>query len=171
MAGIFALFTAIGFGRHLHDRPVPQRLHNFSADGYVLQISNERLANIIEKLSQPEQRLLILRFVLELNDREIWQEDALFQKRHPMPPHKCFAKSTETTDVGTAMKKLNGKVHASATSICYQGSPRRGGPMRWNRFWQHYDAYINKLCLRTMVDESGQPHKQVDSYMKGQFTK
>ena len=43
----------------------------FSADGYTLQISNERLTNIIEKLSQPEQRLLILRFVLELNDEEI----------------------------------------------------------------------------------------------------
>lgn len=43
----------------------------FSADGYTLQISNERLANIMEKLSQFEQRLLILRFVPELNDREI----------------------------------------------------------------------------------------------------
>lgn len=43
----------------------------FSADGYTLQISNERLENIIEKLSQSEQRLLILRFVLELNDGEI----------------------------------------------------------------------------------------------------
>ena len=43
----------------------------FSADGYTLQINNERLANIMEKLSQSEQRLLILRFVLELNDREI----------------------------------------------------------------------------------------------------
>ena len=43
----------------------------FSADGYTLQISNERLANIMEKLSQSEQRLLILRYVLELNDREI----------------------------------------------------------------------------------------------------
>ena len=29
MADIFALFAAIGFGRHLHDRPVPQRLHRF----------------------------------------------------------------------------------------------------------------------------------------------
>ena len=49
----------------------PSDYITFSADGYALQISNERLANIIEKLSQPEQRLLILRFVLELNDREI----------------------------------------------------------------------------------------------------
>ena len=49
----------------------PSDYTTFSADGYALQISNERLANIIEKLSQPEQRLLILRFVLELNDREI----------------------------------------------------------------------------------------------------
>lgn len=43
----------------------------FSADGYTLQISNEQLANIIEELPQPERRLLILCFVLELNDREI----------------------------------------------------------------------------------------------------
>ena len=43
----------------------------FSADGHTLQISNERLANIMEKLSQSEQRLLILRFVLELHDGEI----------------------------------------------------------------------------------------------------
>ena len=43
----------------------------FSADGHTLQISNERLANIMEKLSQSEQRLLIFRFVLELNDWEI----------------------------------------------------------------------------------------------------
>jgi len=49
----------------------PSDYTTFSADSYALQISNERLANIIEKLSQPEQRLLILRFVLELNDREI----------------------------------------------------------------------------------------------------
>ena len=43
----------------------------FSADGYTLQISNEQLANIIEKLPQPERRLLILSFALELNDWEI----------------------------------------------------------------------------------------------------
>lgn len=34
---------------------------------------------------------------------------------------------------------------------------------------QHYDGYINKLCLRTIVDESGQTHKQVDPYMKGRL--
>ena len=49
----------------------PSGYTTFSADGYALQISNERLANIMEKLSQFEQRLLILRFVPELNDREI----------------------------------------------------------------------------------------------------
>lgn len=43
----------------------------FSADGYTLQISNEQLANIMKKLSKPEQRILILRYVLELNDGEI----------------------------------------------------------------------------------------------------
>lgn len=49
----------------------PSDYITFSADGYTLQISNEQLANIIEELSQPERRLLILCFVLELNDREI----------------------------------------------------------------------------------------------------
>lgn len=43
----------------------------FSADGYTLKMSNEQVANIIEKLPQPEQRLLILRFALELSDSEI----------------------------------------------------------------------------------------------------
>ena len=46
----------------------PSDYITFSADGYTLQISNEQLANIIEKLPQS---LLILRFVPELNDREI----------------------------------------------------------------------------------------------------
>lgn len=49
----------------------PSDYITFSVDGYTLQISNEQVANIIEKLPQPEQRLLILRFVLELNDREV----------------------------------------------------------------------------------------------------
>ena len=49
----------------------PSNYIAFSADGYTLQISNEQLANIMEKLSQSEQRLLILRVMLELNDREI----------------------------------------------------------------------------------------------------
>ena len=48
----------------------PSDYITFSTDGYTLQISNEQLANIVEKLPQPERRLLILRFVLELNDRE-----------------------------------------------------------------------------------------------------
>lgn len=43
----------------------------FSADGCTLRITNERLAGIFEKLPKQEQRLLILRFVLELSDREI----------------------------------------------------------------------------------------------------
>ena len=43
----------------------PSDYITFSANGYTLQISNEQLANIIEKLPQPARRLLILRFVLD----------------------------------------------------------------------------------------------------------
>ena len=49
----------------------PSDCMTLSVDGCTLQISNEQLANIIEKLPQSERQLLILCFVLELNDREI----------------------------------------------------------------------------------------------------
>ena len=49
----------------------PRDCMTVSVDGCTMQISYEQLANIIEKLPQSERRLLILRFVLELNDQEI----------------------------------------------------------------------------------------------------
>jgi hypothetical protein len=46
----------------------------------------------------------------------------------------------------------------------------RAGEVRaMDQILQHYDDYINKLCLWTMVDASGQTHKQVDPYMKGRL--
>ena len=42
---------------------------------------------------------------------------------------------------------------------------RAGEADAMEQILQHYDVYINKLCLRTMVDESGQTHKQVDPYI------
>ena len=53
----------------------------FSADGYTLQISNERLANIMEKLSQFEQRLLILRFVPEIGRMMRCSRSAIQRRR------------------------------------------------------------------------------------------
>ena len=84
-------------------------------------------------------------------------DDALFQKRHSAPPHKNFAKSTGTTDGGTAMKKLNGKYKPSL-SLSVIEAARAGEADAMEQILQHYDAYINKLCLRTMIDESGQTH-------------
>ena len=49
----------------------PSDYTTFSVDGYALQNSKERLSKNIEKLSQPDQRLMILSCILELNDREI----------------------------------------------------------------------------------------------------
>ena len=34
------------------------------------------------------------------------------------------------------------------------------------RVLQHYDGYINKLCTRTLYDETGRPHECLDEYMK-----
>ncbi len=36
-----------------------------------------------------------------------------------------------------------------------------------DRVLLHYDHYMNKLCLRWIYDDTGQPHYQVDEYMKG----
>lgn len=34
------------------------------------------------------------------------------------------------------------------------------------RVLRHYESYINKLCTRTLYDETGCPHNCVDEYMK-----
>ncbi len=116
----------------------PSDYITFSADGYALQISNEQLANIIEKLPQPERRLLILCFLLELNDGE------------------------------TSMKKSSGKYKPPPLLSVIEAA-HTGEADAMEQILQHYDAYINKLCLQTIVDESGQAHKQVDPYMKGRL--
>ncbi len=44
-----------------------------------------------------------------------------------------------------------------------------GKPDAIDRVLRHYDRYMNKLCLRWIYDDTGQPHYQVDEYMKGQI--
>ena len=66
------------------------------------------------------------------------------------------------------MKKSNGK-YKSPPSLSVIEAARAGEADAMEQILQHYDAYINKLCLRTMIDESGQTHKQVDPYMKGRL--
>ena len=34
------------------------------------------------------------------------------------------------------------------------------------RVLRYYEGYINKLCTRTLYDETGCPHRCVDEYMK-----
>ena len=66
------------------------------------------------------------------------------------------------------MKKLNGK-YKPPPPLSVIEAARAGEADAMEQILQHYDAYINKLCLRTMVDESGQTYKQVDPYMKGRL--
>ena len=145
----------------------PSDYITFSADGYTLQISNEQLANIIEKLPQSERRLLILRFVLELNDREIGRK---------MHCSRSAIQRRRTSILRNMRKQLAGDFHEKSSGK-YKPPPllsvieaaRAGEADAMEQILQHYDAYINKLGLRTIVDESGQPHKQVDPYMKGRL--
>lgn len=97
-----------------------------------------------------------------------WQEDVLFQKCHSAPPYKCFAEYAGTTDGETGTKKSSGKYkHLPLLSVIE--AARAGVADAMEQILQHHDTYINKLCLRTMVDENGQPHKQVDPYIKGRL--
>ena len=43
---------------------------------------------------------------------------------------------------------------------------RAGDPLAVEHVLQYYDHYINKLCIRTLYDESGMSHVRVDEYMK-----
>ena len=43
---------------------------------------------------------------------------------------------------------------------------RAGDAEAVERVLRYYEGYINKLCTRTLYDESGQPHVCVDEYMK-----
>lgn len=66
------------------------------------------------------------------------------------------------------MKKLNGK-YKPPPPLSVIEAARAGEADAMKQILRHYDGYINKLCLRTIIDESGQPHKQVDPYMKGRL--
>ena len=66
------------------------------------------------------------------------------------------------------MKNLNGK-YKPPPPLSIIEAARSGKADAIEQILQHYDGYINKLCLRTIIDESGQPHKQVDPYMKGRL--
>ena len=66
------------------------------------------------------------------------------------------------------MKKSSGKYKPPPLLSVIEAA-RAGEADAMEQILQHYDAYINKLGLRTIVDESGQPHKQVDPYMKGRL--
>lgn len=61
------------------------------------------------------------------------------------------------------MKKLNGK-YKPPPSLSVIEAARAGEADAMEQILQYYDGYINKLCLRTIIDESGQTHKQVDPY-------
>ena len=56
------------------------------------------------------------------------------------------------------MKKLNGK-YKPPPPLSVIETARAGEADAMEQILQHYDGYINKLCLRTIIDESGQPHK------------
>lgn len=66
------------------------------------------------------------------------------------------------------MKNLNSK-YKPPPPLSVIEAARSGETDAIEQILQHYDGYINKLCLRAIIDESGQPHKQVDPYMKGRL--
>ena len=46
---------------------------------------------------------------------------------------------------------------------------RAGDAEAVERVLRYYEGYINKLCTRTVYDESGCPHACLDEYMKSRL--
>ena len=46
---------------------------------------------------------------------------------------------------------------------------RAGDPLAVERVLRYYEGYINKLCTRTVYDESDCPHACLDEYMKSRL--
>ena len=46
---------------------------------------------------------------------------------------------------------------------------RAGDTEAVERVLRYYEGYINKLCTRTVYDESGCPHACLDEYMKSRL--
>ena len=46
---------------------------------------------------------------------------------------------------------------------------RTGDAEAVERVLRYYEGYINKLCTRTVYDESGCPHACLDEYMKSRL--
>ena len=147
----------------------------YERDGILLYWVTASLALTISKLlpfdslvAKPETISFIVALCAGTERSGNRQEDALFQKRHSAPTYKYFAEYAETTGGGTSMKKSSGKYKPPPLLSVIEAA-RAGEADAMEQILQHYDAYINKLGLRTIVDESGQPHKQVDPYMKGRL--
>ena len=50
-----------------------------------------------------------------------------------------------------------------------QSAARTGEADAVEQVLRYYEGYINKLCTRTVYDESGCPHARLDGYMKSRL--
>ena len=118
----------------------------FKVLNYTIQVSNEKLANALYKLSDKEREVILLHYFQSMRDKEITDlyqvsRSAIYRRR------------------SNGLKKLKVICQASA-----------GNENAIREILKFYDAYICKLCLRPLYhSESGKITMQVDEELKGQI--
>ena len=123
---------------------------SFEVLNFTIQISNEKLAVALYKLSSKERDVILLRYFQSMSDQEIAElyhvsRSAIYRRR------------------SNGLKKLK-------TLLKERCKASAGNETAIREILKFYDAYICKLCLRPFYhSESGKITMQVDEELKGQI--
>ena len=138
---------------------------SFKVLNFTIQISNEKLAVALYKLSSKERDVILLRYFQSMSDKEIAElyhvsRSAIYRRRsNGLKKLKTVLKEIEP------MKKEYG--YPTLKVICQASA---GNETAIREILKFYDAYICKLCLRPFYhSESGKITMQVDEELKGQI--
>lgn len=149
-----------------------ETIDNYSCDcisfkvlNFIIQISNEKLAVALYKLSSKERDVILLRYFQNMSDQEITElyhvsRSAIYRRRsNGLKELKIVLKGIEP------MKKEYD--YPTLKVICQASA---GNETAIREILKFYDAYICKLCLCPFYhSESGKITMQVDEELKGQI--
>lgn len=138
---------------------------SFKVLNFIIQISNEKLAVALYKLSSKERDVILLRYFQNMSDQEITElyhvsRSAIYRRRsNGLKELKIVLKGIEP------MKKEYD--YPTLKVICQASA---GNETAIREILKFYDAYICKLCLCPFYhSESGKITMQVDEELKGQI--
>ena len=138
---------------------------SFEVLNYTIQVSNEKLAVALHKLSEKQRSVILLRYFQGMSDQEISElyhvsRSAIYRRR-----------SNGLKKLKTVLKERN-RTNEKRIRLPYikNNMSSVGNETAIREILKFYDAYICKLCLRPFYhSESGKITMQVDEELKGQI--